>query len=56
MGLCPTPLFLFEKKFQGGHTDVTINHYFCERCITNGYRIPGMGVTAHVGVRVWNKK
>ena len=54
MGLCPTPLFLFEKKikFQGGTShDVTINHYFDEICIANGYRIPGMGITTHVDVR-----
>lgn len=52
MGLCPIPLFLFEKKFQGGtsHDDL-INHYFYETCIADGYRILGMGVTTHVDVR-----
>ena len=56
MGLCPTPQFLFEKINPEEANDDPINNHFCERCITNGYRIFCMGIATYVDVRVWNKK
>ena len=57
-GLCPTPLFLFEKiKFQGGQShDVSINNYLGQNCIANCFCIPSMGTATHVVARVWPKQ